>query len=279
MKRKINLAGCILVALSHLFISSNAIAVEGIDKVRILTIQTLQVDTSYGDETVVIAVAGAVVASVAAAVVTLGASAVAEGIAAGTIGATALGTIAAAGVTGGVAAKKATEWTDGDVDDLQALFMSNIDPTKFHYVQNVSGAKTPYEMNNGDVLTVGENISAFMEMLAIDVPAPPANSAVPIVAMLSLTEWDSMSANDDLGVLAIQSYEHTLKYRPDFVYNIHGAKGYVGVATVNPPKDSEDNSSYLVTYSVEKDAGTCAGLGLIGKLNHNSWYPQAPKCH
>jgi hypothetical protein len=253
----------------------SAQAIEGIDRYRILEITTVKTDTAYSTATIVTAVIVGGALSVGAAVATGGLSAAAEVGAAGVVlGATvSVGQVAlvvgsaGAGMYGTYAGIKSSN----NPDNLIAQFRAAASPTNSHYIQNTHGSTSPHDMEEGHFIRPPAKFG-------LNVFTPSGEFAKDTQVILDLIEYDSGSANDDLGSLKIHSFAVGKKAHPELVTvdPTTGISTYVNMHLVSPPKHSEDDSEYLVTYSIEKNAGTCDGLSMLEKMVHRNLNPKSP---
>ena len=152
------------------------------------------------------------------------------------------------------------------------MLASSMGPENHHYVQNRHGSKTPHDMVKGAFIRPDQFYSGLNVLAQPNHVKTEENAA-----FLQLWEYDSGSADDFLGKLKIQFYRYVQKHHSKFIKKDMNRDQwqYTMIKEVKPPKSSEDDSIYYVTYSVEKDAGSCHNLSAIEKIIHREWYPHA----
>lgn len=93
------------------------------------------------------------------------------------------------------------------------------------------------------------------------------------IGVLHLREYDSASANDELGKQHIYSWADINKHHPDSITDY----GYQRTYVLKSP-GHENNSVYKIYYRVKKDNGSCKHLSKNEKENYKKWYPDQEPC-
>ncbi|MFT4730917.1 MAG: hypothetical protein ACI9UN_005450 [Granulosicoccus sp.] len=257
--------------------SMHANAKKGISKIQVLDMEVLRTDSATD--------LGGIVAINAASIVGITAILTAAAVA------TDQPEIAEAGPELGLALGATIVHSTGGSDDDLIAFLSPGASDGFikgEYLQYHNGRKAHHTVGEGSLITV----SAHRAVYSIDNPDQGKKEDLPI-ATLYLSEWDSMSADDDMGTLHIYSYDHMSRKKPAEKVTKKGVT-YLDVDTsgalyvhddfylrsviLNGPGDSDEASEYRIRYIVWKDAGSCKHLTPLGKFMYGKTFPKEKAC-
>lgn len=227
-----------------------ASAEHGIHEVQISDITVHRTAGSYDTEFHV----GMTAAGAAVAVAGLAGVTVASGGTLSAVSGSAAIKVAKVGATAGGGLARLLESQDSNApDDLQVKLTPNGDATLTRYIQHSSGHETPREMavgNDGGVESFNAHAKIFAVGLTGEHPIP--------IASVHLWEYDSGSANDDLGKLDIYSVADMkgALNAPEIVHTDSNGNEYYEVRDrlVLAP-DLEDGSIYTVSYKVTQNVG------------------------
>lgn len=248
--RKLNMGLRVAVATALASTPMLASAELGIHEVEVTDITVHRTAGSYGDEFEVVMMG----TGMAVAVAGLAGVTVLSGGTLSAVSGVAAAKIANMGATGGGALARILKGGDKNApDDLQVKLTPNGDFTLMRYIQHRSGSESPREMavgNDGGVASFDARAKVYAVGLTGEHPIP--------IAAVHLWEYDSGSANDDLGNMDIYSVEDmkgALK-APEIVHTDSNGNEYYEVRNrLLMAPSMEDGSIYTVSYKVTQNAG------------------------